>query len=37
MTETEIVRDFPDLEVADLRAALTFAARRERTTTRVRA
>jgi uncharacterized protein (DUF433 family) len=37
MTEAEIVRDFPDLETADIRAALAYAAERERTTTRVRA
>lgn len=35
MTESEIVRDFPDLEIADIRAALAYAADRERTTTRV--
>ena len=37
MTESEIVRDFPDLEIADIRAALAYAAERERTTTRVSA
>jgi uncharacterized protein (DUF433 family) len=37
MTEAEIVRDFPDLEIADIRAALAYAAERERTTTRVSA
>ncbi len=30
MTEAEILEDFPDLERADIRAALTFAAERER-------
>lgn len=30
MTEAEILADFPDLEAADIRAALTFAAERER-------
>ena len=30
MTEAEILRDFPDLEREDIRAALTFAAERER-------
>lgn len=30
MTETEIVTDFPDLTVEDIRAALAFAADRER-------
>ena len=34
MTEDEVVRDFPDLEVADVRAALAYASDRERTTTR---
>ncbi len=29
MTETEIVEDFPELEVADIRACLAFAANRE--------
>jgi uncharacterized protein (DUF433 family) len=37
MTESEIVRDFPDLEIADIRAALAYAADRERTITRVSA
>lgn len=37
MTETEIIRDFPDLEIADIRAALAYAAERERTSTRVSA
>ena len=30
MTEAEILADFPDLEPNDIRAALTFAAERER-------
>ena len=30
MTEEEILRDFPDLEGADIRACLAFAADRER-------
>lgn len=30
MTETEILADFPDLQSDDLRAALAFAADRER-------
>ncbi len=30
MTEEEILADFPDLEGADIRAALAFAAERER-------
>ena len=30
MTEAEILADFPDLEADDLRAALAFAADRER-------
>ena len=30
MTEQDIVRDFPDLVVEDIRACLTFAADRER-------
>ena len=30
MTEDEILRDFPDLEQADIRACLAFAADRER-------
>ena len=30
MTEDEILRDFPDLERADIRACLAFAADRER-------
>jgi uncharacterized protein (DUF433 family) len=37
MTESEIVRDFRDLEIADIRATLAYAAERERTTTRVTA
>ena len=37
MTESEIVHDFPDLEIADIRAALAYSAERERTTTRVSA
>ena len=37
MSESEIVRDFPDLEIADIRAALAYAAERERTTTEVKA
>jgi uncharacterized protein (DUF433 family) len=28
MTEVDIARDFPDLEIADIRAALAFAADR---------
>ena len=30
MTEAEVLADFPDLECEDIRAALTFAAERER-------
>jgi uncharacterized protein (DUF433 family) len=30
MTETEILRDFPDLRVEHIRATLAFAAERER-------
>jgi uncharacterized protein (DUF433 family) len=30
MTETDIVTDFPDLTIEDIRAALAFAADRER-------
>ncbi|WP_419167720.1 DUF433 domain-containing protein [Candidatus Palauibacter sp.] len=30
MTEAEILADFPDLEFEDIRAALVFAAERER-------
>ena len=30
MTEAEILTDFPDLECEDIRAALVFAAERER-------
>lgn len=30
MTETEILKDFPDLTAADIRACLQFAADRER-------
>ena len=30
MTEAEILADFPDLEREDIRAVLTFAAKRER-------
>ncbi|MBX3273658.1 MAG: DUF433 domain-containing protein [Sandaracinaceae bacterium] len=30
MSEEDIVQDFPDLEAADIRAALAFAADRER-------
>ena len=30
MTETQILEDFPDLELEDIRAALAFAAERER-------
>ena len=30
MTEAEILADFPDLEAEDIRAALAFAAERER-------
>ncbi|MDE2794353.1 MAG: DUF433 domain-containing protein [Gemmatimonadota bacterium] len=30
MTEEQILADFPDLERADIRASLTFAAERER-------
>lgn len=30
MSETEILEDFPDLEAADIRACLAFAADRER-------
>ena len=30
MTESEILADFPDLEPEDMRAALAFAAERER-------
>ena len=31
MTEAEILKDFPDLEREDIRAALAFTAERERT------
>ena len=31
MTEGEIIADFPDLELEDIRACLAFAADRERT------
>ena len=34
MTENEIVLDFPDLEIADIRAVLAYAADREQTITR---
>ncbi len=30
MTEAQILEDFPDLELEDIRAALGFAAERER-------
>ena len=30
MTEEEILREFPDLELEDIRACLTFAAEREK-------
>ena len=30
MSESEIVRDFPELEIEDVRACLVFAAERER-------
>ncbi|HTV70339.1 MAG TPA: DUF433 domain-containing protein [Rhizobiaceae bacterium] len=30
MTESEILRDFPELETDDIRASLAFAASRER-------
>jgi uncharacterized protein (DUF433 family) len=30
MTETQIIADFPELEIADIRACLSFAADRER-------
>ena len=30
MTEEEILKEFPDLEIEDIRACLTFAAERER-------
>jgi len=30
MTEKEIIRDFPELTVEDIRACLAFAAKRER-------
>ena len=30
MTETEMLRDFPDLTIEDIRACLAFAADRER-------
>jgi len=30
MTEAEIIRDFPELEIEDVRACLAFAAERER-------
>lgn len=29
MTETDILEDFPELEIADIRACLAFAANRE--------
>jgi uncharacterized protein (DUF433 family) len=32
MSETEILEDFPELTEADIRAALAFAAERERST-----
>jgi uncharacterized protein (DUF433 family) len=35
MTESEILRDFPQLERDDVRACLAFAAERERVTLRV--
>ena len=34
MTEAEILADFPDLELEDIRAALAFAAERERSPAR---
>jgi len=34
MQEQEILRDYPDLEPADIRACLAFAAERERRSTR---
>ncbi|MGK0302978.1 MAG: hypothetical protein ACI89X_003865 [Planctomycetota bacterium] len=36
MSEDEILADFPDLERADIRAALAFAAERERRLVEVR-
>jgi len=30
MSEAEILRDYPDLETADIKACLAFAAERER-------
>ncbi|MDE0474670.1 MAG: DUF433 domain-containing protein [Gammaproteobacteria bacterium] len=36
MTEAEILEDFPDLEREDIRAALAFAAERERRLVRFR-
>ncbi len=36
MTEDEILSDFPSLELEDIRAALAFAAARERGVTEIR-
>jgi uncharacterized protein (DUF433 family) len=35
MSENEIIEDFPELEVADIRASLAYAANREHRTVRV--
>ncbi len=35
MSEAEILDDFPELESADIRACLTYAAQREQSVTRV--
>ncbi len=35
MSEPEIVEDFPELEIADIRASLAYAASREHRTVRV--
>jgi len=35
MSEAEIIEDFPELEVADIRACLAYAANREHRTVRV--
>lgn len=35
MSETEIIEDFPELEIADIRACLAYAADREHRTVKV--
>jgi uncharacterized protein (DUF433 family) len=35
MSENEIIEDFPELEIADIRASLAYAANREHRTVRV--